>query len=386
MKKIFFLFIFILLACNAYAIKILITDPNIRPFRLYHHPYKGKNSDFHILLKTFQSLPNFQFLEEPRSVDFELSAEDTNGDIKLTLANQKTGEFFVYNSKPNLSSIYLLMDNIYEKITQTKGIFSTKIVFSMNWYGTREIFISDLFGKGIKKLTSNKKDSICPKISFDRKYVVYTLYEGDGSTSLRLINLSNYTEKVLYHSKSLNLAGSFTPDNNFLYFVSYDGKQSTLLKINLNDKKETLLYRSNSRIVSPVTTFREDEIAFVSDEYGSPQIFLFNIGSKSLKRVTKSHSYSTTPSSPREGGYLAYLAQIGGKNGIFITSYDNSELVPISSGNTSIDDISWLENERFLLASRYNGKESTVFLIDIPTQKYIKLFDIKGIISYLNAN
>ncbi|MCX7990848.1 MAG: hypothetical protein N2999_02255 [Proteobacteria bacterium] len=385
MKKIIVFVTLFFCAISAYAIKITITDPNIRPFRVFAYPYDEKNQFLNIFFSSFKSLPNFEFVEEPRSVDYTIKAEDAGNDFKITLSNEKTGEFFVYQIKKNYPSLYLTMDKIYEKITETKGVFSTKLVFSMNWYGKREIFLSDLLGKTLKKLTDNKKDSICPKMSFDRKYIVYTLYENDGATSLRLVNINDYTEKNIYSSKELNLAGGFSSDNRYVYFISYDGKQSKIFKLDVNIGKEVLLYKSRARIVSPITTFKEDELLFVSDEYGSPQIFLFNEKEKSIKRVTKSHSYATSPTVPRESGYLAYLAQVNGKNQIFLSSFDNNELVPLSYGNSSYDDIVWLENPRFLLTSRNDGKHSIVFLIDIPTQKYVKLFDIKGNISYLNG-
>lgn len=387
MKKFFIVILFLIISVTkSYSIKITITDPNIRPFRLFFSPPNESSAFVTHFLNIFKSLPNIEFVENMRSADFTIKTEEDEHNLRLTLSNEKTGEFFVYNAKKNFPSLYLAMDKIYEKITDTKGVFSTKLVFSLNWYGKREIFLSDIYGKSIKKLTDNKKDSICPKISFDRKYIVYTLYQNDGSTSLNLINLDNYNEISLFNSKELNLAGGFSWDNKYVYFTSYDGKHSKVFKIDIKTQKEVLLFRSRARIVSPVSTFKEDELIFVSDEYGAPQIFLFNVSDKSLRRITKSHSYATSPSVPREGGYLAYLAQIGGKNQIFITSYDNNEIVPLSYGNTSFDDIVWLVNPRFLLASQFSGKQSQIFMVDIPTQKYIKLFDIKGNISYLNAN
>jgi len=325
-------------------------------------------------------------MEEPRSVDFDLKVEDLTEGLKITLNNYKTNEYSIFKIPSNFSSLYKLMDELYEKITLTRGIFSTKIVFSMNWYSKREIFLSDIYGKNIKKLTSNNRDSICPKISHSQKFIVYTRYEHNGGTSLNLINLTNFTEKTVYTSKDLNLAGSFSSDDNYIYFTSYDGKQSKVFKFSLSQNKEQLIYRSSSRISTPVSSFDNVIIGFVSDELGSPSIFLLNVDNKSIRRVTRSHSYATSPTFPKENGYLAYLAQIAGKNQIFITSYDNSELVQLSYGNTSIDDIVWLKNERFMLASKFSDNQSYLFLIDIPTQRYVKLFDIKANISYLHAN
>ncbi len=385
MKKLLVILILLLSTITASALKITIEDANIRPFRLFFFPFNDKEPLLNNFFNTFKNLPNFEIPDEPRSVDFTIKSESVGEDLKFTLNNEKTGEFFTYIAKRNLPSLYLTMDKIYERITETRGIFSTKLIFSMNWYGKREIFISDLWGRSIKKITDNKKDSICPVMSFDGKYAVYTLYENDGSTSLRLINMIDYTESNIYASKELNVAGSFSSDNRYIYFVSSDGKQSKLSKLNISNREVAVLYKSRSRLVSPIVTSKDDELLFVSDEYGSPQIFLFNVKDKSLRRITKSHSYATSPTVTIEGGYLAYLAQVAGKNQIFITNYENSEIVPLSYGNISFDDIIWLNNPRFLLASRYDGKQSQVLLIDIPTQKKVELFDIKGVISYLKA-
>jgi TolB protein len=306
------------------------------------------------------------------------------------ITNTKTGEYFNLKLKQFntdiVSNANLLSDKIYEKITQTKGIFSTKVVFSMNWNGIRQIFLTDFSGKSFKKLTDNKGDSIAPKLSFSRRYIVYTLYLTGSGTALRLIDLENFEDRPIFSSKEINLAGGFDKEDKRLFFVNFDGKLSKIYELNLSDFTKKELYRSRARIVTPVTNFSDDSIAFVSDEYGSPHIFLLNLKDKKVKKISQTPNYATSPSFTIHGTHFVYVGQTNGKNSLYIASTDGSDFLPLTHGTNSYEDPVWLANERFVLTHIYKGNASQIILIDIPTQQQIKLYSVPAKISYLSAN
>lgn len=388
LKLLFFLLILFLFL----ALKIEIRNPNLRPYRIYVENFGNKKGEpiSELVLSNFKLLPNLEFVNNREESDYTLNMSVQDETFQVQLTNVKSGEFFnirLHNFESDLiSNGNLLSDRIYERMTQTKGIFSTKIVFSLNWHGTRQIFLADIRGKAIKKLTANKRDSIAPKISFTRKFIAYTEYLPSAGTALRLIDLDTLQDKVLYSSKDLNLAGSFDKDDEVLYFVSFNGKVSKIYELSLKNFNRKEIYTSRSRIVSPVTTFKKDEIAFVSDEGGSPQIYLLNIAEKRAKRITYSTGYSTSPSFVREGTHFVYLGQSQGINNVFISSIDGSDFLPLTHGRSNFEDPLWLANERFILTYVTEGNNSSIILIDIPTQKRIQLFKIPAKINYLSAN
>lgn len=384
-------FIFFLLCFlkNAYSLTIEISNPNLRPFKIYVSETTIKSYEMiGVLVKNFKLMPNIAFTDVPDFADFIINVDKTSNNPVITLTSQKTGEistFEIKHSEDLYETSYKLGDLIFEKMTQTNGIFDTKFVFSMNWHGTRQIFMSDLTGKKLKKITDNINDSVAPKLSPDRKFIVYTRYFRTGGTSLRLINLNTLEDIPVYSSKDLNMAGSFSEDSSEIYFTSYDGRLSKIFSYNVKSKDISLLYASRARLVSPVKTFNKDRIAFVSDELGGPQIFLFDLKKKSTKRITYKHSYSTSPSFTTHGTHFVYVAQVNGLNKLFISSIDGTDFAALTPMDKNFENPFWTKNERFLIALSSDSSTSTVFLIDIPTLKFDKLFTVPALISYFGA-
>ncbi len=383
--------IFVLLFVSISGFKIEITNPNLRPFRLFIDEFRAKHGEkiYSQVVSNLKMLPNIVFSNTRDAADYEVSMNTEADTFNAILTNVKTGEFFTFKLKPFatdiISNANLLSDKLYEKITQTKGIFSTKIVFSMNWKGVRQIFLTDITGKMFKKLTNNKSDSIAPKISHNRRYVVYTQYLNGSGTALRLIDLETLEDKLLLSSKEINLAGGFEKDDKSILYVSFDGKVSRIYALSIQDNHKNELYRTRARVVSPVTTFEVGRIAFVSDEYGSPQIFTLNISDKKVQRVSQNPGYITSPSFTVQGTHYAYIGQANGNRNIYITSLDGSDFVLLTHGKTNYEDPVWLENERFILSYSFNKESSKVILIDIPTQQNIILFSVPAKISYMSA-
>lgn len=370
-----------------YSLTIEISNPNLRPFKLYVDDKKVKNIELvNLLVRYLKFMPNMVFVDGIDEADYGLSFEKKVETVNIFLTFLKTQEvvtFEVKKNEDNINTAIKLADLIFEKITQTNGIFSTNLVFSMNWNGVRQIFLSDISGKKIRKLTDNLTDSVAPKISPQRNLVVYTRYFKTGGTSLRLIDLKNLDDIPIYSSKGLNVAGSFSEDGTKIYFTSYDGKISKIFIYDINKKSLESVYSSKSRLASPVKTYKNNSIAFVSDEYGSPQIFLFSLENKKIKRLTYKHNYSTSPSFAPTGTHFLYVAMVSGINKIYASSIDGADFALLTPIEKSFEDPHWSRNERFIFALSKESNSSSVYLIDISTLRYTKLFTLPAIMSYL---
>ncbi len=389
MKKFEILLFLCLLAVNsaAYSLTIEISNPNLRPFKLYVADQKAKNIELaNLLIHYLQLMPNIVFVDDIDNADHALSIEKKGEALNIILTFTKTQEvisFEVKKNEDNVDTAIKLADLIFEKITQTKGIFLTNLVFSMSWHGVRQIFLSDISGKKIRKLTDNLTDSVAPKISPQRNLVVYTRYFKTGGTSLRLIDLRNLDDIPIYSSKGLNVAGSFSEDGTKIYFTSYDGKISKIFIYDTDKKNLELIYSSRARLATPVKTNINNNIAFVSDEYGSPQIFLYNLESKKAKRLTYKHNYSTSPSFALTGTHFVYVAMVSGINKIYASSVDGMDFSLLTPIEKNFEDPHWSRNERFIFALSKDHNNSSVYLIDISTLRYTKLFTLPAVMSYL---
>lgn len=387
-KKVFLIVIIICADFSVgYPVTLEISNPNLRPFKLYIDNHNAKNVElFNLLSNYLQLMPNILSVDDRNIADCSLSLEKKKDTLTIVLNLLKTEEIVTYDIK-KVDDIYntaiKLADLIFEKVTHTKGIFSTNLVFSMNWNGIRQIFISDISGRKIRKLTDNLTDSIAPKLSPQKNMIVYTKYFKTGGTSLRLIDLKNLEDVPIYSSKGLNVAGSFSDDGSKVFFTSYDGRISKILVYNLENKSLEQLYSSRSRLATPVKTYNSNTVAYVSDELGNPQIFLYNLETRKANRLTFKHNYSTSPSFAPSGTHFVYVAMISGINKIFASSIDGADFALLTPVEKSYEDPHWSKNERFIFALSKDNSNSNIYLIDIATLRSVKLFNLPAVISYL---
>jgi TolB protein len=392
MKKIALLvFFFILFSSKAISLTIEVSNPNLRPFKIY---VANKNVKDEVIINNLVNylslMPNVLIVDDIDNADYALNYVKKGNIINLNLSYLKTSEAINFEirkgSHDEHEASLKLADMVFENISQSKGIFSSQVVFSMNWHGVRQIFISDIVGKKIRKITDNITDSIAPKLSPDRNYIIYTRYFKSGGTSLRLINLKNLDDIPIYSSKGLNVAGSFTEDGKKFFFISYDGIISKLMSYNLTNGEMEVLYSSRSRLATPVIIYNKDAIAFVSDELGRPQVFLFNLKNKSIKRITYKHNYATSPSFAPPGTHFVYVALVNGINKIFASSIDGNDFALLTPVDKSFEDPHWSKNERFVFALSSEKDNSSLYLIDISTLKFVKMFTLPAKIGYVYIN
>lgn len=377
------------------ALKIEISDPLLRPFRVFapQPALQRFRSLADTAIRDLRTAPNVELVESKEQADFAIAFDEESASLvilSVTDLKTQTIRSFRVIATEQASGGHLAADRAYEAITGERSYFTQTMVFSMNWNGVRQVFMSDIAGRRLQRLTNNSTDSIACKLSPDGSRIVYTLYGAkSGSTALRLIDLSTREDRALHVSAGINIAGGFSDDGKTVYFSSYDGKTSRIMACGIDGDRREQLFSSSSRLVSPVATGTAGRLAVVSDQHGSPQIFLLNLADRKLQRVAQRHTYATAPAFTRTGdaeyrNFFAYLGQSGGKNGVYISSIDGSFFTVLSHRH-NYEELSWLRNERFILTHARTGKGSTVYLIDVPTLREIELFTLPAQIGYLSA-
>src|SRR5687767_5707474 len=114
-------------------------------------------------------------------------------------------------------------DEILYRLWGIRGIFTSKVAFSSDRTGTREIWLMDYDGYNQKQITISKSLNLSPELSPDGKKVVYTTYriaqEGSGQV---LVVYSIYDAKKynFFARGTLNSAPAWSPDGSRIAFTS----------------------------------------------------------------------------------------------------------------------------------------------------------------------
>lgn len=173
---------------------------------------------------------------------------------------------------------------------------NTRIVFSSNRDGNREIYGMGPHGRNIVRLTFDQAyNSFNPALSPDRTKIIF-VREGIGDGSLDI------------------------------YVMKADGSQVTNLTKGIG--------RNNDPAWSP----SGKRIAFSSDRDGLHQLYLMNPDGSNPIRVTKNITNEMYPSWSPNGAKIAFVSRRDNGYGLYVVNTNGSnEVLLISSGSTSRD-------------------------------------------------
>jgi len=255
-------------------------------------------------------------------------------------------------------------DEIIEAITGSKGFASARLLMVGNRTKSKELYIADSDGRGLKQVTSDRKMVVGPRWNHDGKSIFYSsnlrtfvaIYKIDLDTGKRT-QIANYS--------GMNASPAVSPDGRELAMVlSWDGNPE-LYVMNLATKGLTRLTNTKrGNEASPSWSPDGRQIVYVSDSPGTPQLFIISRNGGSARQVT---SRGTENVAPDWGinNRIAYASKLGGRFQICV-------LDPASGGSVQIttdaradhEDPSWAPNGRHIACALSKSYSSKVYLID----------------------
>lgn len=199
-------------------------------------------------------------------------------------------------------------DVIYENFTGEKGIFRTKIVFTRRSPGSRQLWTSDVDGRGAVQVTSGSGLEILPAWSPDGRTVVFTSYR-TGSPMLHLLDVGTRAAKPMWPHGDLQTGGAFSPDGKRIAFTMSEGGNSDVWVAGADGTGLRQVTDSRESDSSPSWSPDGKRIAFVSTRSGGPQIFVMNADGSGVDRLTFQGNYNQTPDWSPRGDVVAFTAR-----------------------------------------------------------------------------
>lgn len=380
---------------QAQRLKVTLGDLSLKRYNIAIPDFKGgggAKKTVSVLRKSldlcgaFRVLSPRSYLEraprdgfEPGSFDFEpwksVGAEGVlKGSVSSTAAGTRIQfRFYEVGSQKlalqrdyiasNASQIrwyaHLFADELYKFMTGEKGIFASKISFIRNHRGRQEVWIMDIDGQGMQRLTNNGSINALPAWSPNGSHIAYTSWK-ERNPDIFLYNIRTGKSRKVSQFKGLNTGATWSPDSQRIAFSASRGTTNMdiyTLGVNGGGPQQLTKAKWGVRNLSPSWSPDGKQITFVSTRFATPQIFVMNADGSGARRLTMQGNYNQAPKWSPRGDWILFTGR-DERNvfDLFLISPKDGQVKRLTQNQGSNIEATWSPNGRnIIFVSTRNG-------------------------------
>ncbi|MFI4919789.1 MAG: Tol-Pal system beta propeller repeat protein TolB, partial [Legionellales bacterium] len=215
-------------------------------------------------------------------VSFTLADAVANGTVLLTKS---------YQINPNelRALAHHISDEVYQKLTGERGVFSTRIAY----------------------------------ISVQR---------GKSSTrySLEVADADGYNPRSLLVSPEPIMSPSWGPNGKFISYVSFEKKRAQIFTVSVETGQRRLITSFPGINGAPAWSPDGRQLAVVLSKSGTPKIYNIDINSGSMKQITFGDAIDTEPRFAPDGRSLLFTSGRGGSPQIYRLSLADNQVTRVT--------------------------------------------------------
>ena len=249
---------------------------------------------------------------------------------------------------------HIIADAVYEKLTGEKGYFDTRIVFVSETGPKngriRQLAIMDQDGANVRVLTKSKAIVLTPRFSPNQQEITYMSFEGD-QPRVYLLQLETGQREVVGNFPGMTFSPRFSPDGSRVIMSLQEKGNANIFTMDLRSRTTTRLTSTAAIDTSPSYSPDGQKIVFESDRGGRQQLYVMNADGTGQTRISFGDgAYSTPVWSPR-GDLIAFTKFAGGKFSIGVMKPDGSGERILTTGFHN-EGPTWAPNGRVIMFFR----------------------------------
>lgn len=274
------------------------TQQPVEPSQVNYGVWRGKGAEA-MVIGQVTALPGGRF-----EVRFRL----------LDVVKQTQLAGYSYNIAPEQWRVtaHQIADIVYEKLTGTRGAFSSRIAYVQKQGKRFELRVADADGQNPRTVVRSGEPLISPMFSPDGSRLVYVSFE-DKKPVVYVQSLRDGSRRKTAAYKGSNSAPAWAPDGKRLAVVLTRDEASQIYLLGVDGNGLTRLTQGGNIDTEPVFSPDGQTIYFTSDRGGSPQIYRVAAGGGEPRRVTFNGGYNVSPTISPDGSRLAYISRDGGR-------------------------------------------------------------------------
>jgi TolB protein len=287
-------------------------------------------------------------------------------------------KFYQGEKRAMRRAAHMFADDVVLKVTGRLGIAHSKLAFTNNATGRKEIYIVDYDGENLTRLTSDNSINLLPRWSQDASRIYYTTYRW-GNPDMFEIDLKAGKIRPFTTFQGLNIPGGFSPDGMTMVMTLSRGGDPGIYSLNIVTKQLKHLLKGFGVSSSPTWSPDGTQVAFVSDRSGNPQIYVLEIATGKTRRLTRMN-WCDSPSWSPSGEWIVFAGRETTKEklNIFITDLTGSQIRRLTNKAGDNEDPSWSPDGRFVGFTSTRRGRRELFIMDADGSAPHPLTDLKG--------
>lgn len=228
-----------------------------------------------------------------------------------------------------------ISDEVYQKLTGSRGIFSTKVAYILLQHheGAPDTFsleVADADGFRPQTLLRSTQPIMSPTWMPNAQSLAYVSFEGHES-AIYLQNIYTGARQLVSRFPGINGAPAFSPDGKKLALVLSTTGDPKIYVLDLPTRRLRQITFGYAIDTEPAWAPDQQSLIFTSNRGGSPQIYRYTFANQRIERLTFDGNYNAHAQFLPDGQHIVMMHREKGAFGIATQDLDSGFVQDLTS-------------------------------------------------------